>query len=116
MVTQMTEIEEQTTDSDDARLTVESSDPLVEVPLLKKREFIERVVAKSDLKKKDVKPAVEAAILVLSEALNAGETVVLQPLGKIKIIREKELPNGKVYTARIRVSNNVKTQDEEIAD
>jgi hypothetical protein len=40
----------------------------------------------------------------MAEALDQGEELVLQPLGKVKIVRQKDLPNGKVMTARIRMN------------
>ena len=46
--------------------------PAVAVPqgeMVKKPEFIDRAVARTDVKKRDAKPAIEAALAVLAEAL-----------------------------------------------
>lgn len=72
---------------------------------LKKKELVELVVERSGLKKKEAKPAVEAMLAILGEALAGGREINLQPLGKLKITRVKELGNGKVMTTRIRQSD-----------
>lgn len=95
---------------------VTTSEPVVAGPTLKKREFIDRATERSGLKKKDVKPSIEAALAVLAEALEKGEELVLPPLGKIKIVRQKEMPNGKVLTARIRLNKASDAQDVENDD
>ena len=76
--------------------------PVVAGPVLKKAELVDRVVARSGMKKKDVKPAVEAALAVLGEAITAGEELNLQPFGKMKINNEKEVSNALIYNVRIR--------------
>ena len=77
-------------------------EPVAAAPMLRKKELIERVVARSGVKKKDAKPAIEAMLAVLGEALAAGEDLNLQPLGKVMVKRTKELPNAKVMVCRIR--------------
>ncbi|MCF6316628.1 MAG: HU family DNA-binding protein [Marinosulfonomonas sp.] len=71
-------------------------------PVLRKKELIERVVARSGIKKKDAKPTIEAMLAVLGEALASGEELNLQPLGKVMVKRVKEQPNAKVMVCRIR--------------
>ncbi|MBY5972323.1 HU family DNA-binding protein [Ferrimonas balearica] len=81
-----------------------SSDKGAEQMPLKKKELIDRVVARSGMKKKDAKPVVEALLTVLGETLSEGREANLQPLGKIKVTRTKDLANGRVMTARVRQS------------
>ncbi|MGR3541803.1 MAG: HU family DNA-binding protein [Hasllibacter sp.] len=69
---------------------------------LTKKELIDRVVARSGMRKKFAKPAVEAALAVMGEALSKGEGLNLQPMGKLHVRRRKELANGEVLTARLR--------------
>ncbi len=71
---------------------------------LRKRALIDRVVAVSGMKKKDVKPVVEATLAVLGDALSNEEPMNLQPLGKVMINRRKEVNNGEVLITRIRRS------------
>jgi len=84
-----------------------ASEPLVPTPVLRKKELIERVVARSGIKKKDAKPVIEAMLAVLGEALASGEDLNLQPLGKVMVKRVKEHTNAKVMVTRIRQRNAV---------
>ncbi|SLN17925.1 HU family DNA-binding protein [Roseisalinus antarcticus] len=87
--------------------TVVTETAVVKGPDLKKKDFIDRVVERSGGKKKDVKPAVEAALAILGEAIAAGEELVLPPLGKLKVNREKDLSNAKVYICKLRRSKTM---------
>ena len=69
---------------------------------LNKKQLIERVVERSGIKKKDAKPAIEATLAILGEALEAGEEMNLQPLGKVMIKREIDKPNAHIFICRIR--------------
>ena len=75
-------------------------------PEMKKQELIEKVVDRSDIKKKDAKPVIEAMLEVLGEALADGRELNLQPLGKFKLNRIKDTPNARVIVAKIRQSKN----------
>ena len=70
------------------------TDDVVAAPVLKKPQLFNEVVARTGLKKRDVKPAVEAALAVIGEALARGEELVLPPMGKTRIVKSKELGNG----------------------
>ena len=70
------------------------STPAISVPqgeMLKKAEFIDRAVERGDVKKRDAKPAIEAALAVLSEALMAGEELNLPPMGKMRVVKSKDI-------------------------
>ena len=71
--------------------------------LMKKPELLDAVVARTNLKKRDVKPAVEAALAVISEALARGDDVNLPPMGKLRIVKSKPLDAGAhVLTLKLR--------------
>ncbi len=69
---------------------------------MKKKELIELAVERSGVKKRDAKPAIEAALAILGEALGEGREINMRPLGKIKVNRMKKGVNGQVINARIR--------------
>lgn len=69
---------------------------------LKKKELIERIIAKNGMKRRDVKPVVETMLEVLGAAINDGETLNLQPLGKVMVKRTVDAPNAKVSVVKIR--------------
>jgi DNA-binding protein HU-alpha len=69
---------------------------------LRKKELLEMVVDRSGMKKKDIKPVVEAMLAVLGDALAAQRELDLQPLGKLKIQRGKELADGRSLVLKLR--------------
>ena len=82
------------------------STPAISVPqgeMLKKAEFIDRAVERGDVKKRDAKPAIEAALAVLSEALMAGEELNLPPMGNMRVVKSKDIGDGaRVLTLKLR--------------
>lgn len=73
---------------------------------LKKKELIDEVVARSGVRKKFAKPAIEAMIDILGEAISDGREVNLQPLGKIKLQRTKDTSNARITVVKIRQSKS----------
>lgn len=71
-------------------------------PELRKKELIDDVVARSGIKKKDAKPVIEAMLAAMGEALAEKRELVLPPFGKLKVRREKDMPNARVLTTKIR--------------
>lgn len=86
-------------------MVVETVTAVVADAPIKKPEFIDRVVAETGMKKKDVKPVVEAMLAVLGRALSDGEELTMPPLGKLMIKRVKEAPNAKILTLKLRHPN-----------
>ena len=77
-------------------------EPTVQGPELKKKELIETAAQRRGIKKGDAKAAIEAALAIMGEAISKGEDLNLEPLGKLRIQREKDVPGGTVHTCRIR--------------
>lgn len=88
-------------------VVVNAPQPVVSGPVMRKRELIDAVVAKSGIKKKDAKPVIEALLEVLGSALQDGRELNLQPMGKVKVNREKKMAVGKVLIARIRQARDL---------
>ncbi|TDL84104.1 DNA-binding protein [Palleronia sediminis] len=88
----------------------------VAVAELKKKDLIDRVVAASGAKKKDAKPVVEATLAVLGQALSDGEQLNLQPFGKLRIQRRKDMPNGQALTLKLRRSAPSRNVTEALAE
>ena len=80
--------------------------PAVLVPkgeMIKKPEFIDRAVDRTDVKRRDAKPAIKAALAVLAEALVKGEELNLPPMGKLRVVKMKDVGDGaKVLTLKLR--------------
>lgn len=89
------------------KLTQTAPEPADEPRLIKKPELLEAVVARTGLKKRDVKPAVEAALAVLGDALREGAEVNLPPLGKLRVVKTRALDGGAVaMTLKLRTPKN----------
>lgn len=88
-------------------VVVNAPQPVVAGPMMRKKELIDAVVAKSGIKKKDAKPVIEAMLEVLGSALQDGRELNLQPMGKVKVNREKKLAVGKVLITRIRQARDL---------
>ncbi|MBV2360592.1 HU family DNA-binding protein [Thalassococcus sp. CAU 1522] len=77
--------------------------PIADQPEMKKRELIQRAVERSGVKRRDAKPAIEAALAVLGEALAEGRSLNLAPMGKVKVNRIKAIGGGgKVIVSKVR--------------
>lgn len=64
------------------------------------------------MKKKDAKPITVATLAILGKALAVTRKLNLQLLGKVKMRREKLMPNGRVLVVNIRQSTpNSNTSD-----
>ena len=71
--------------------------------MVKKPEFLDRAVARTEVKKREAKPAIEAALAVLADALVAGEELNLPPMGKLRVVKSKDVGDGaKVLTLKLR--------------
>ena len=71
-------------------------------PVMRKKELIDAVVERSGVKKKDAKPVVEAMLEILGEALADNRELNLLPMGKFKVVNEKDLGNGKMMRVKVR--------------
>ncbi|MBQ0805362.1 MAG: HU family DNA-binding protein [Sulfitobacter sp.] len=69
---------------------------------MRKKELIDAVVERSGVKKKDAKPVVEAMLEILGEALADNRELNLLPMGKFKVVNEKDLGNGKMMRVKVR--------------
>jgi len=77
------------------------------VEMLKKPDLLDEVVLRTNLKKRDVKPAVEAAFAIMAEALREGRDLNMPPLGKVRLVKTKELDQGAaVMTLKLRTPKN----------
>lgn len=71
-------------------------------PDLQKKELIERVIERSEIKRRDARPVVEAVLAILGETLAEGRGLRLEPLGKLRINRSEEKGNRRVVVAKLR--------------
>ncbi len=92
-------------------------EPNLTEPEMKKPELINLIVERTGMKKKDVKPVVEAMLGVLGETLSKGQEMNLQPFGRVKVNNTKDLAKAQVHSVRIRQSKAaLGDADEGLAD
>ena len=70
---------------------------------MKKKDLIDEVVAISGAKPRDVKPIVEATLKALAAGLSGNDQIQIPPLGKIKVVKSKDVGGATSYTVKIRV-------------
>ncbi|MCC7321267.1 MAG: HU family DNA-binding protein [Rubellimicrobium sp.] len=83
--------------------------------VLKKKDFLDRVVLRAAIKRNDARAAAEATLAVLAEAIESGQGVVLPPLGKIRIIKEKSGRAGRQFLLRLSLASPEDKGDEGVA-
>lgn len=89
---------------------------VVTAPELKKRELLDLVAERSGLRKNQIKPAVEAMMEILGEAIAEGRELNLEPFGKLKHQRAKETGNARVTVAKIRQNRSAAPKKDEEPD
>ncbi|NNK79303.1 MAG: hypothetical protein HKP40_11380 [Litoreibacter sp.] len=75
----------------------------VETVVLRKKDLLEAVVAKSGLSKGNARRGLEATLDVIAEALADGSEISAAPLAKVRVTREKDTPNGKMLVCRVKL-------------
>ncbi len=71
-------------------------------PGLTRKEFLERAMARAGQGRKGgPRAAIDAALATLAEALGEGREVNLPPLGKLRVVKEREGGKGRVLTLRL---------------
>jgi len=81
---------------------VTPAEPVVAKRQLKKVEFLERVIAATGMKKKDVKPVVEATLAELDKVIGEGIDLQAPELGKLMIHKRKDVPKGEMVMLKLR--------------
>ena len=86
-----------------------------------KKALVEDFMEESGMKKGDARRAVDAMLVVLHKALHDGNDIAAAPLGKIKIVRKKETPNGQLAVLRVKLRDpdkmpNLQAANEGVAD
>lgn len=84
---------------------------------LRKKDLIEAAVERAGVKKRDAKPAIEAALAILGETLAEGRGLNMPGLGKIKVQNSKDLEGVKVVNLRLRRKvDGAETDDSETGE
>ena len=79
---------------------------------VKLKDLIDSVVLSTGGKKPEVKSAVEATLAALAEALAAGKSLAIPPLGKLRVVKAK----GPALTLKLRRAEGAKAAGLALAD
>lgn len=72
---------------------------------LSKKELVERMVEQTGMKTGEARRALDATLTVLASGLREGANLAAAPLGKIRIMRQKETANGDLVICRIKLKD-----------
>lgn len=70
-------------------------------PQIRKKDFVDAAVTRAGIRRGEAKTAVEATLAELGERLARGEELQLPPLGKLRIVKEKDTGKTRVITLRL---------------
>lgn len=84
--------------------------------VVKKKDFVDRIVTRAGLRKADARAAIDATLSALAEALERGEDLVLPPLGRVKVTREKAGPKGKQLILKLSLPKNEENASQGLAE
>jgi hypothetical protein len=79
---------------------------------LKVKDLIDNVVAATGGTKPEVKKVIEATLAALGEALATGKSLVVPPLGKLRVVKNK----GPALTLKLRLADGAKAAGLALAD
>lgn len=89
------------------------SEPAVARPDLRKKDLIDAVLERCEVKKRDAKPVIEAMLAVLGEALAEGRGLNLEPLGKLRVNRAVERKDRRIVVCKLRQKLEAPVDDPE---
>jgi len=82
------------------------------IPIVRRKEMVERIVARAGLKPNAVKHVLDAVLHELGDALSREETLALPPFGKVTVNRRKETENAEILICKIRRNKAVTSASE----
>ncbi|MEC7761030.1 MAG: HU family DNA-binding protein [Pseudomonadota bacterium] len=80
-----------------------------------KKDLIDRVIARSGVKPRYVRPVIDALLVELGEMLEEAETLQLQPLGIVKVQRRKDVDDGEVIITKVKRKKDTPEGDDPLA-
>jgi nucleoid DNA-binding protein len=83
---------------------------------IKKKDFIDKVVAASGAKKADARAVVDATLALLADRVLAGDEVNLPPLGKLRLLKEKDTGKARIATLRLQVASDEESVTDPLAE
>jgi DNA-binding protein HU-alpha len=78
---------------------------------VKKKDFVEKVTAAAGVKKAEARAVVDAALAIIADRVLAGDELNLPPLGKLRLMKEKDTGKARIATLRLQVASGEEASD-----
>ncbi|WP_165390230.1 HU family DNA-binding protein [Thalassococcus sp. S3] len=82
------------------------TEPSVSAPTLRKRELLDEVVRRTEVKRKDAKKVLEETLALLGTAVAEGREINIPGFGKLMVQQVETKANARVANCKIRQSRN----------
>ena len=86
----------------DAAMQQEATEEGSAAVMLRKKDFLERVIATSGVKRAVARAVTDAVLKELGTALSQGENLVLPPLGKLRVTKQIDRSGAELLQVKIR--------------
>lgn len=83
---------------------------------VKKKDLVDSIVTRSGIKKPDVRATLDATLAIIAERLMAGDELVLPPLGRVRLLKERQTPKARIATLRLQQSSDADTATDPLAE
>ena len=87
-----------------------------DAPVMKTKDLIEAVAPNVSLKKKDLRPVMEAIFKAMGEAIDDGKSLAIPPLGKVLVKRARKGENADTIVLRLRRQHGGAPAPESLAE
>lgn len=89
-------------DAEIAATDMAADKPDDETPTVRRKEMVDRIVASTGKKPNEIKSVLDGVLEEIGNALSAGESLNLHPLGKVSVNRQKIFDDREVLICKIR--------------
>jgi nucleoid DNA-binding protein len=83
---------------------------------IRKKDFIDKVVAASGARKAEARAVVDATLALLADRVLAGDEVNVPPLGKLRLLKEKDTGKARIATLRLQVASDEESVTDPLAE
>ncbi len=83
---------------------------------VRKKDFVDQLAGASGIRKGDVRIVLDAALTLIGERLKAGDEIALPPLGRLRLIKERDNGKARIATLRLQTASGDETADAPLAE
>ncbi len=83
---------------------------------IRKKDFIGQVAAAAGGKRAEVRGVVDAVLALIADRLAAGDELVLPPLGRLRLMRERDNGKARIATLRLQMAGEGEVAGDPLAE